>query len=308
VDDALPIESQCAVVSEYQFEHNNKTQQYELLSSNITKDNDNDNEQTCMDTDAEHSKSNTNNENEDDDDLSSSEFDFQTRCCKTPTKKQESDINELMKKSYTADDWLDILRIIDKRTYLNIQNTIEYSFPNPEKNINISSMKYDDPKYWANVFWRPLPNAKQLNIYCMYGTGLQSERGYYYMRDYNSSARYPFRLATTMANNGNSIAGVKLTAGDATVPLMSLGFMCARGWKEADSRWNPYQSANNGESFVLRGTIRGGAQSGDHVDILGNQQLIKDIIHIATGTAAASTVRQNQIYSDIKLISKNVKL
>eukprot|EP00388_Colpodella_angusta_P007617 GDKJ01021414.1.p1 GENE.GDKJ01021414.1~~GDKJ01021414.1.p1 ORF type:complete len:922 (+),score=201.82 GDKJ01021414.1:416-2767(+) len=40
--------------------------------------------------------------------------------------------------------------------------------------------KYDDPKYFSNVFAHPLPNAPHLKIYSLYGVGLQTERAYVY--------------------------------------------------------------------------------------------------------------------------------
>jgi len=59
---------------------------------------------------------------------------------------------------------------------------------------------------------------------------------------------------------------------DGTVPLISLGYMCDKGWK--DSLYNPagikvitreyyHETAS---SFDLRG----GSKTADHVDILGN--------------------------------------
>lgn len=33
--------------------------------------------------------------------------------------------------------------------------------------------------------------------------------------------------------------GVKFGEGDGTVPLLSLGAMCVRGWKDPNSKWNP---------------------------------------------------------------------
>ena len=84
--------------------------------------------------------------------------------------------------------------------------------------------------------------------------------------------------------------------------------MCARGWRYPQSqnvpntieqeiianitykRWNPHrikivthEFVDQGETLLQTGTMRGGKNSGDHVDILGNQLFIKYLMLIATG-------------------------
>jgi len=78
---------------------------------------------------------------------------------------------------------------------------------------------------------------------------------------------------------------------DGTVPLISLGYMCVKGWK--DSLYNPagikvitreyyHETAS---SFDLRG----GSKTADHVDILGNyavtvSNLLHPILHVKQRT------------------------
>lgn len=57
--------------------------------------------------------------------------------------------------------------------------------------------------------------------------------------------------------------GVKFGLGDGTVPLLSLGAMCVRGWK--DDRWNParipvitHEFKHEPEGLDLRGGARSG--------------------------------------------------
>lgn len=111
---------------------------------------------------------------------------------------------------------------------------------------------------------------------------------------------------------------MKLGEGDGTVSLVSLGAMCAEGWKR--KRWNPggvkvvtvevrpmpsclKRSANrNLQRFQLphlpSATIpRGGANTSDHVDILGSTGLNELIVKVATG---ASDEIQNMFTSPIR--------
>ena len=96
--------------------------------------------------------------------------------------------------------------------------------------------------------------------------------------------------------------------GDGTVPLISLGFMCNVGWKQ--KRWNPYnvniktvEYFHENLGLIYKGTVRGGIKSGEHLDILGNEQMIKDILLIASGNK--HKIKHN-IYSNIQQIAKNI--
>ncbi len=99
--------------------------------------------------------------------------------------------------------------------------------------------------------------------------------------------------------------GVKLGEGDGTVSLLSLGAMCVEGWKR--KRWNPagirIVTTEVSREFVREGSLppmkihiqlphlpsptipRGGANTSDHVDILGSTGLNELILKVATGGA-----------------------
>ncbi|KAI9800219.1 MAG: hypothetical protein M1825_004203 [Sarcosagium campestre] len=79
--------------------------------------------------------------------------------------------------------------------------------------------------------------------------------------------------------------GVVLGEGDGTVPLLSNGYMCARGWRDF-RRYNPggakivtYEMPHEPDRF----NPRGGPNTGDHVDILGRQSLNDLILRVAAG-------------------------
>jgi len=160
-----------------------------------------------------------------------------------------------------------------------------------------------DSKYWTNPLESPLPHAPNMKIYCLYGIGKSTERGYYYrdQHDYNSRSPPLFGLRFTM-DTIQDTSGVKLGDGDGTIPLLSLGYMCVEGWK--NKFYNPSELKVYTREYVHTPSNalvdpRGGPGTGDHVDIMGNHQLIDDILSILTG----STVDEDVIYSPIKNIS-----
>jgi len=77
--------------------------------------------------------------------------------------------------------------------------------------------------------------------------------------------------------------GVKLGEGDGTVALISLGALCVEGWKR---RWNPANMSVVTYELPHRPQLsipRGGATTGDHVDILGSTGVSEVILKVAAG-------------------------
>lgn len=97
-----------------------------------------------------------------------------------------------------------------------------------------------------------------------------------------------------------------LGEGDGTVNLLSLGYMCNKGWNI--HRYNPagakiqvYEMPHEPERF----SPRGGPNTGDHVDILGRQSLNDMILRIAAGKG--DNLGQN-VESRIREYSDRVKI
>jgi len=173
-----------------------------------------------------------------------------------------------------------------------------FSFPK-ERNIQES-------KYWTNPLESPLPHAPNMKIYCLYGIGKSTERGYVYrdQQDDKSGAPPLFGLDFSVDTTKES-SGVKLSPGDGTVPLSSLGYMCVEGWK--NKFYNPSLMKVFTREYLHNPTNilvdpRGGLETADHVDIMGNHQLINDILAILTG----DTVDDDVIYSPIQKISASI--
>ncbi|KAK0212623.1 phospholipid:diacylglycerol acyltransferase [Desarmillaria ectypa] len=173
-----------------------------------------------------------------------------------------------------------------------------------------------DHTKWSNPLEVRLPNAPSMKMYCVYGHGKETEvrvtryaRGAY-EHDDNSvdgldptcsdpaddecvTERPPLDMPLTRkswidadyTNETLSVRnGVKMGEGDGTVSLLSLGAMCVEGWKRP--RWNPAGikvTTVELPHLPVPSIPRGGANTSDHVDILGSTGLNEIILKVATG-------------------------
>ncbi|APA14039.1 hypothetical protein sscle_12g088090 [Sclerotinia sclerotiorum 1980 UF-70] len=162
-----------------------------------------------------------------------------------------------------------------------------------------------DPTKWINPLETRLPLAPNLKIYCFYGIGKPTERSYFYRHSDNplSSLNITIDTGLTQANIDH---GVILGEGDGTVNLLSVGYMCNRGWKY--HRYNPagvkvktYEMPHEPDRF----SPRGGPTTGDHVDILGRHSLNDLILRVAAGRGEEI---QEMVVSRIAEYAKNVKI
>jgi len=118
--------------------------------------------------------------------------------------------------------------------------------------------------------------------------------------------------------------GIAYADGDKLIPLVSLGLMCANhfGWgdpaHQSPARVRSGASLNPAGSPVtireylhqprssfetVRDPInRGGPGASDHVDIMGNHQVIQDILVLA----ATGALPERRVYSDIDSVAKRV--
>ncbi|DAZ95098.1 TPA: hypothetical protein N0F65_001700 [Lagenidium giganteum] len=155
--------------------------------------------------------------------------------------------------------------------------------------------KYDRPEFWTNPLASALPKAANTKIFCLYGVGKPVERGYVYrtnptaaeVKMDDNKPVVPYLLNTDYHDLPWVKAGIRYTEGDGTVPLMSLGFMCARGWREP--RYNPSGMEVRIREYYHKPVAviydpRGGPATSDHVDIMGNHEMITDILRIAART------------------------
>ncbi|KAJ3108074.1 hypothetical protein HDU97_002309 [Phlyctochytrium planicorne] len=117
-----------------------------------------------------------------------------------------------------------------------------------------------------------------------------------------------FLIHTGITDTPSITNGILLSDGDVSVPLISLGYMCADGWRR--KRYNP-----SGIKVITRehedkpsgnqGDLRGGPYSANHVDIMGHHHVLEDILRVVSGN---DENLEDQYYSRIRDISARVKL
>ncbi|XP_042448072.1 phospholipid:diacylglycerol acyltransferase 1-like [Zingiber officinale] len=211
-------------------------------------------------------------------------------------------------KVYTAGSLLDLLHFVAPK--MMQRGSAHHSYGIAD---DLDDPKYMHYKYWSNPLETKLPNAPDMEIYSLYGVGIPTERAYVYKLSPHAECYIPFQIDTS-ANGGNEESclrgGVYLVNGDETVPVLSAGYMCAKGWR-GKTRFNPsgmktyvreYDHAPPANLLEGRGT-----QSGAHVDIMGNFALIEDIIRVAAG-ATGEDIGSDHAYTDIFKWSERINL
>ncbi|KAL1811328.1 hypothetical protein DCAR_0623387 [Daucus carota subsp. sativus] len=209
-------------------------------------------------------------------------------------------------KVYTADEILELLQFVAPK--MMARGSAHFSYGIAE---NLDDPKYDHYKYWSNPLETKLPNAPDMEIFTLYGVGIPTERAYVYGLTNSAECAIPFQIDTSAHCADSCLAGGVYTVdGDETVPTLSAGYMCAKGWR-GKTRFNPsgiktyvreYDHAPPATLLEGRGT-----QSGAHVDIMGNFALIEDVLRVAAG-ATGEELGGDQIYSDILKWADRIKL
>lgn len=178
---------------------------------------------------------------------------------------------------------------------------------------------------WHDISRTPLPHAPHMKLYCLYGVGLKTERSYYYKHNLNDaqlgaenrsksagrSVDPPFVMDTSVEDPENDIIhGVKYVDGDGSVPLLSLGYMCADAWRRKETGLNPGKTEvftreyKHRQETTLGDPMRGGPFSADHVDIMGNMDMMQDFLRIVSDFDVEHV--QDSVVSDIHEISKKI--
>ncbi|THG10700.1 hypothetical protein TEA_004937 [Camellia sinensis var. sinensis] len=152
-----------------------------------------------------------------------------------------------------------------------------------------------------------------MEIYCLYGVGIPTERSYVYKLSLSNRCKsIPFQIDSSADESGDSCLKreVYFVDGDESVPVLSAGFMCAKGWR-GRTRFNPSGIATYIREFrhkppasFLEGR---GLESGAHVDIMGNGALIEDVLRVAAGATGAE-LGGDKIYSDIVRMSERINI
>ncbi|KAJ7502907.1 phospholipid:diacylglycerol acyltransferase [Mycena galericulata] len=210
-----------------------------------------------------------------------------------------------------------------QHTPSSFQKMIETNFSfGIERDETVLKANGGDHRKWSNPLEVQLPIAPSMKMYCVYGHGKETEasrRSYWYAQkanEYDESAAEradgldPLCVDAVggVCTAGNMFDrplarkswidadftdeglrptvrnGVTMGEGDGTVNLVSLGAMCVEGWKRR--RWNPANISVVTVELPHRPVAslpRGGANTSEHVDILGSTGLNEIILKVATG-------------------------
>lgn len=213
-----------------------------------------------------------------------------------------------------------------------LETNYSYGIERDEEQLSRNDL---DHRKWTNPLEVRLPRAPSMKIYCVYGHGKETERSYWYVQGKDSEAADAVDTECTdphssecgvlsqhlgppslreswidsdYTNNSafpKLLNGVKMGEGDGTVSLVSLGAMCVEGWKRP--RWNPAGIKITTVELPHRPTVtmpRGGANTSDHVDILGSTGLNEVILKVATGVGHEVT---DNYVSDIQRYAQRIQ-
>lgn len=209
--------------------------------------------------------------------------------------------------SYGADATVEFLRKLAP-DYMELVDR-EYTFSPRDVDPDLGVL---DPRTWSNPLLAPLPAAPSTKLHCLYGVGKATPRTIRFAPlTPNADARRTERRFE-ISRKGGVIDG----DGDGTVPLVSLGYMCVEGW--ASAKLNPARLKVVTKEYVHEDLpareamsrplelIQGLAneKDGDHVTILGNRELIADVIDIVLG--GDTTFTESRISSDICQLAERV--
>ncbi|GAB5032649.1 phospholipid:diacylglycerol acyltransferase [Nannochloropsis oceanica] len=210
--------------------------------------------------------------------------------------------------NWTMDDVIRYLSTDPEDPYLRRRMTEDYYFGPPVRDFRREKHVKDDRKYWTNPLTVQLPMAPSMQIVCFYGVGKATERAYIYKGD--TEGRPDVMDISVSDALRNISGGVVKAEGDGTVTLMSLGFHCARLWRERVH--NPAGiGVTTKELWHTTGgllSMRGDGGSADHVDIMGNTKMAADLLKIVSGQDEEEVYGQDVYFSRIREISDKVSL
>lgn len=200
-----------------------------------------------------------------------------------------SDEDDLLKQNMTMEDSISMLLDLSPQWLQDrISDQYSYGYAKTEKEMIQNEQHHS---HWSNPLEVGLPNAPNMEIYCIYGINNPTERAYVYKREKDNSS-----LEVSIDYEAQD--PVFTTEGDGTVPLISHA-MCHK-WAQGKSPYNPGGSKVKIVEIKHqpdRFDIRGGAKSAEHVDILGSAELNEYILKIASGNGDKI---EQRIYSDIE--------
>ncbi|CAF1708178.1 unnamed protein product [Brassica napus] len=132
--------------------------------------------------------------------------------------------------AYTATTVLDLFRFIAPKMMRRAEAHFCHGIAE-----DLDDPKYGHYKYWSNPLETKLPDAPEMEMHCLYGVGIPTERSYVYKLSSISGkckSSIPFRIDRSMDGDNSCLkGGARFADGEESVPVISAGFMCAKGWR-----------------------------------------------------------------------------
>ena len=243
-------------------------------------------------------------------------------CCDRTCKSKSSPpgIVEILNPScnlahkYNHSEIIQLLqKFLPEEVFARVENLFSLNFPSsPDELASNKNLV----KKWTNPLEVSLPFAPKMKIYNFYGIGKETERGYVYKHLENSLCKLNGTEVIIVINTlledleFHLSKGVYHSDGDGTVPLISLGIMSTSLWKKPEynpSKMKIITKEYKHEPSASVSEFRGGPKTADHVDILGNYELTRDLLTVVTGMDDEDIIK-DRILSDIPNINKCLNL
>ncbi|CAJ1979198.1 unnamed protein product [Sphenostylis stenocarpa] len=210
---------------------------------------------------------------------------------------RESIREDTKNRTYTARTVFDLLNFVTPKMMKRGEAHFSHGIAE-----NLDDPKYSHYKYWSNPLETKLPDAPDMEVYCLYGVGIPDDKSHVHKS-------IPFQIdgSADGKEEGWFQNGVYFVDGDENVTIVSSGFMCAKGWR-GRTRFNPSGMATYAREYQLK-------QGGSLVDwgrressnIVGNVALIEDVLRVAAGTTGVD-IGGDRIFSDIMRMSERINL
>ncbi|KAH0667015.1 hypothetical protein KY285_028221 [Solanum tuberosum] len=226
---------------------------------------------------------------------------------------QESIKRVTENKAYTARTLIDLLRFVAPKTMQRAESHFSHGLAD-----NLEDPKYSHYKYWSNPLETIQHHFSGCQMLRIWRSSVHMEWEFppkdhvYKISPSDRCKSIPLQIDISADGSDNDClsGGVYFVDGDESVPVVSAGFMCAKGWR-GKTRFNPsgiatyireYQHKPPASLLEGRGT-----ESGAHVDILGNFALIEDVLRVAAG-ASGTELGGDRVYSGIMEMSKQINI
>ncbi|XP_020215180.1 putative phospholipid:diacylglycerol acyltransferase 2 isoform X1 [Cajanus cajan] len=208
------------------------------------------------------------------------------------------------KKAYTAKTVFDLLNFVAPKMMKRAEAHFSHGIAD-----NLDDPKYCHYKYWSNPLETKLPDAPDMEIYCLYAVGIPTERSH--VHNLSPSHKYnSLPIQTDASSDGEEESLLQNSVdGDESVPIVSSGFMCAKGWRR-QTRFNPSGMATYTREYPLKqpgSLVDRSLETGASSNIMLNVALIEDVLLVAAG-ATGEDIGGDLIFSDIMNMSQRINL